>query len=232
MGRVRVKICGITRLEDAVVALDAGADYLGFILYPPSPRAVSARDVATLTAALRNDPAMRERFAGSTPPLLVGVFVNEPADRVAELLASCGLDLAQLSGDEDATQLTDARSPLYDRAYKAIRPRALAEAQAMAAQYTASPATDGAARPHLLLDTPHGALYGGTGRTGDWAVAAELAHATPGLMLAGGLTPDNVAEAVRRTRPFAVDVAGGVEQSPGRKDHDLMRAFIANAKAA
>lgn len=227
---VKVKICGITRLDDAIVALEAGADYLGFIFYPPSPRAVTPQDVAAITGGLRQHSATRELFGRATPPLLVGVFVNEAPARIAEILDHCGLNLAQLSGDEDAAQLTDPASPLLGRAYKALRPRTIAEAHALSIDYANLPNLP-ISSPRLLLDTP-GVLYGGTGQTGDWAIAAELAAVTPGLMLAGGLTPTNVAEAARRARPFAVDVAGGVEVGPGSKDHDLVRAFVANAKSA
>lgn len=222
----RVKICGITRLDDAIVALEAGADYLGFILYPPSPRAISVETLSSLTDQLRRHPRSREMFGRPAPPLLVGVFVNESAETMGEVLAACGLDLAQLSGDEAAEIATRPNSPLFGRAYKAIRPRTTAEAEDMAAMY-ASAAVDG---PRLLLDTPHGHLYGGTGEAGDWKVAATLSAAMPGIMLAGGLTPDNVAGAVQRARPFAVDVASGVEASPGLKDADLVRAFIANVR--
>lgn len=222
----RVKICGITRLDDAIDALEAGADYLGFILYPPSPRAIAVEALATLTAELRHHPRTQAMFGRPTPPLLVGVFVNETAKAMGAVLEACGLDLAQLSGDEPADIVTGLDSPLHGRAYKAIRPRTTAEAENMAATY-ASAAGGG---PRLLLDTPHGRLYGGTGEAGDWNVAAALSAAMPGIMLAGGLTPGNVAEAVRRARPFAVDVASGVEVGPGRKDSQLVRAFIANAR--
>jgi phosphoribosylanthranilate isomerase len=226
---VKVKICGLTRAADALAALDAGADYLGFILYPPSPRAIAPHDAADLVAELR--AARRGFFARPEPPLLVGVFVNEPPAGIAKVLERCGLDLAQLSGDEAADSVTDPASPLFGRAYKAIRPRTLADAAAQATQYT-----DGLSgmplQPCLLVDTPHQALYGGTGETGDWAIAATLASTIPGLMLAGGLTPDNVAAAVATVRPFAVDVAGGVESAPGQKDHRLVADFIHNAKGA
>jgi phosphoribosylanthranilate isomerase len=229
---LKVKICGMTNPEDAIVALRAGADYLGFILYPPSPRFVSPTDVATIVGVIKSSKDTRHLFASSTPPLLVGVFVNEPPDRVALLLDACGLDLAQLSGNEAANLLTDAGSPLLGRAFKAIRPRSVAEAQAMAIDYATPTIGNHPHFPGLLIDTPHDALYGGTGQIGDWVIAADLARSVPGLMLAGGLNPANVAAAVRRVRPFAVDVAGGVEAEPGRKDHDRVRAFIANAKAA
>ncbi len=218
---VRVKICGLTSLEDAVAAADAGADYLGFILWPGSKRAVAAETVANIAATLRARPGC---------PLLVGVFVDEEPARAAELLARCGLDLAQLSGEEPPAHVGDPASPLYGRAYKALRPSSLAEAEAEAEWYAAPDAADG--RPALLLDSYHPVLRGGTGETGDWAVAAALAAQEPHLMLAGGLTPDNVGEAVRRVRPFAVDVASGVEAAPGQKDPAKVRAFIRNAKEA
>lgn len=218
---VRVKICGLTTLEDAVFAADAGADYLGFILWPGSKRAVAAETVTRIVTALRNRPDC---------PLLVGVFVNEEPARAADLLESCGLDLAQLSGEEPPAHVGDPASPLYGRAYKALRPSSLAEAEAELEWYAApKPAADG---PALLLDSYHPVLRGGTGETGDWAVAAAVAAQVPHLMLAGGLTPDNVGEAVRRVRPFAVDVASGVEAAPGQKEEAKVRAFIHNAKEA
>lgn len=226
----RVKICGITLLEDAVAALSAGADYLGFILYPPSPRAITPERLATLVAELRADPVTQPRFGRPDPPLLVGVFVNETPWRVAGVLDSCRLDLAQLSGDEQPADLIDPASPLYGRGYKAIRPRTLEEVKMHAARYTNNRPDAIPAQPLLLLDTPHQALYGGTGETGDWSIAAALARVQPGLMLAGGLRPENVAVAVASVRPFAIDVAGGVESAPGRKDHRLVAAFIQNAK--
>lgn len=227
---VKVKICGITQLEDAVVALEAGADYLGFVLYPPSPRAVTREYLARLSTELRLLPRTRDAFTRPIPPLLVGVFVNDPAEKTAEILDSCNLDLAQLSGDEEPEQITDPASPLFGRAYKALRPRSMAEDHDLSFRYTNCQMARDFPVPRLLLDTPHGTLYGGTGETGDWAIAGRLAARVPGLMLAGGLTLDNVGNAVRSVRPFAVDVSGGVEVSPGRKDPTLVRSFIANAK--
>ena len=222
---VKVKICGLTRFDDALVALQAGADYLGFIFYPPSPRAISPEAAAPLISRLR---AAFPPGPWPLAPLFIGVFVNEPPAAAAAILDGCGLDLAQLSGDEPAADVNDPASPLFSRAYKALRLRTPDEAEAGAARFAAPP---GGAGPRLLLDTPHGRLYGGTGEMGDWGLAAALAARLPGLMLAGGLTPDNVAVAVAAVRPFAVDVAGGVERAPGIKDAGLVRAFVANAKA-
>ena len=228
---VKVKICGVTRAADALAALDAGAGYVGFILYPPSPRAITPENVAEIVTILRRDRS--SLFAQAEPPLLVGVFVNETAEFMAAVLDSCRLDLAQLSGNEAAHLLTEPTSPLAGRAYKAIRPATLADALTLSTRY-AMP--DRMARsphmPQLLLDTPRVHLYGGSGQTGDWALAAELATAMPRLMLAGGLNPDNVAQAVRQAQPYAVDVAGGVEAAPGIKDHDRVRSFISRAKTA
>lgn len=225
---VKVKICGLTRVQDAAVALESGADYLGFILYPPSPRAVTVESLGTIVRELRS--SYGRLFSAPLPPRLVGVFVNEQPAVIAEVLAQCGLDLAQLSGDEDAADIVDPLSPLIGRAYKAIRPRSREEAIASIGRYTNLMADSLSPQPSILLDTPHGKLYGGTGEVGDWEMSSELADVTPYLMLAGGLTADNVAEAVRQVQPFAVDVAGGVEERPGIKNHELLRAFIGRAK--
>ena len=206
-------------MEDALAAVEAGADYLGFILWPPSKRAVEAEAVRTIASQLRK----RERR-----PLLVGVFVDEEATAMAAVLDDCGLDLAQLSGDEPPALVGDPSSPLYGRSFKALQPASLPEAEAEAEWYTAPGRAP--AHPSLLLDAHHPTLPGGTGRTTDWEMAAKLADQVPGMMLAGGLTPENVGEAVRQVRPFAVDVASGVEQAPGRKDHEKVRAFITRAR--
>ncbi len=225
---VKVKICGLTRLEDTLFAWQNGADYLGFILYPPSPRAVNPEQAAMLVREIRR---ILSASTEASPPLLVGVFVNRNAQETADMLDYCGLDLAQLSGDEQEDQIVDPASPLFGRAYKALRPRTPTAANEQVGRYTNFQTRSPHSYPRILLDTPHGTLYGGTGETGDWRLAAGVAARTPGLMLAGGLTPDNVAEAVRAVRPFAVDVAGGVESRPGIKDQARVKAFIHNAKA-
>lgn len=216
---IKVKICGITNLDDALVAVEAGADYLGFIFYPPSKRTTNVVDVAGMVGQLRQRPFC---------PLLVGVFVDETAVYMADVLDRCQLDLAQLSGNEVPKLIGDPDSPIYGRCYKALRPTSLAEAQADAEWFLPPQLFPG--QPSLLLDTYHPTLPGGTGETGDWPISAQLAQELPGIMLAGGLTPNNVATAVAQVRPFAVDVASGVEARPGQKDHGRLRAFIANAK--
>ncbi|MDX1616705.1 MAG: phosphoribosylanthranilate isomerase [Candidatus Promineifilaceae bacterium] len=217
---VRVKICGLTQLEDAVQATDAGADFLGFIFYPPSKRAIRREAAQTIVARLRALPHC---------PRLVGVFVDESAATVAATLDQCALDLAQLSGSEPPALVGDPSSPLYGRSYKALRPTSQTEAEADAEWFVAP--AGGPESPSLLLDAYHPTLPGGTGRTVDWELAAGLAQQIPRLMLAGGLTPANVAQAVQQVHPFAVDVASGVEAEPGRKDPHLVRAFIQAAKS-
>ncbi|MCL4870920.1 MAG: phosphoribosylanthranilate isomerase [Anaerolineae bacterium] len=216
----KVKVCGLTRLDDALHAAAVGADYLGFILYPPSPRAVSPEVVKQITAYLR--------AAIPTPPLLIGVFVNEAAATIAYQLDHLGLDLAQLHGDEVPWMVGSPDSPLYGRCYKALRPLSLAEAEAEVEWYLPPDWQDG--RPSLLIDAYHPTLRGGTGLAADWGVVAQLAQNTPGLLLAGGLTPENVAEAVQQVRPHGVDVASGVEARPGVKDKEKVERFITAAK--
>jgi phosphoribosylanthranilate isomerase len=206
-----VKICGVRTLEDALAAVDAGADMLGFNFYPPSPRYIDPAACAELVAQMS---VARVRF-----PQLVGVFVNEAPDTIRRILDTCGLDVAQLSGDEPAGDLRQ----LEGRAFKAIRPRHAVEADELARRYA------NAEPPALLLDASHTGLYGGSGAVADWGVAAELAARLP-LMLAGGLTPDNVAEAVAAGRPWGVDVASGVESAPGVKDATKMSEFVRRAK--
>ncbi len=227
---MKVKICGITNLTDAFAAVDAGADYLGFIFYPPSKRAIEPQTAQLIVNELRDYGEC---------PYLVGVFVNETGARMAEIMDMCDLDFAQLSGEEVPALIGEPTSPIFGVTYKALRPASLTEAEAEAEWYLPpnykeeirrQQARGG--RPSLLIDTHHPTLRGGTGETGDWALSAKLANDIPGLMLAGGLTADNVTEAVRQVRPYAVDVASGVEASPGKKDHDLVRKFIRNAKTA
>lgn len=212
---MRVKVCGITRLEDAQAALKAGADFLGFNFYPSSPRYLAPGRAAEIIAALP--------VAART----VGVFVNADLATVQSIAALCRLDYIQLHGDEPP-EFVQALSP---RAFKALRPRSVAEAEVAAAVY-ASLGPAEADAPLLLVDAYQAGRYGGTGEKGDWALAAGLASRYRRLLLAGGLTPENVAEAVRQVRPWGVDVASGVESAPGIKDHDKIRRFIQEAKRA
>ena len=202
--RMIVKVCGITTLDDGLAALDAGAEMLGFNFYPPSPRYLTTAACTELVSALR----------GAGPQFsAVGVFVNENPAEIRRMMSICDLDLAQLSGDEPPGDLAAVGE---GRAFKSIRARG-AVAISEADRYAVQP---GALRPALLLDAAAGTgQYGGTGLSADRQAAAHLA-ATHALLLAGGLRPDNVAEAVRQVRPWGVDVASGVESAPGRKDPD------------
>lgn len=210
---VYVKICGITNLEDALAAVEAGADLLGFILYPPSPRYVAPAVVTEVIAALK---------AQRADVRTVGVFVNVSAAEISNTLQATGLDLAQLSGGEPPHSL----EVLQHRGFKALRPASWEEADADAEWYADLGPAEG---PDLLLDTYHPQSFGGTGEVGNWPVAASLAPRYR-LLLAGGLTPDNVQAAIQQVHPWGVDVSSGVEVTPGRKDHQKVRNFIYHAK--
>lgn len=201
---VRVKICGITNAADAHRAVAAGADALGFVFHPDSPREVSV--------------AMARQIISTLPPFVttVGVFVNETIDRVREVRREAGLDLVQLHGDESP----EAVSALGPSVIKAVRIKGV-ESFAGIDRYEPRA---------FLLDAHDDAAYGGTGLKFDWDLA-QWVDEVP-VLIAGGLTPDNVAEAIRVTRPYGVDVSTGVEKEPGLKDPAKLQAFIQNAKAA
>jgi len=208
----QVKICGITNLADAVAAIEAGAGLLGFNFYPPSPRSIQPQDCARITSVLARDfPAVR----------LVGVFVNRPVGEIEAILAGCHLELAQLHGDEDPQTL----AALGGRAFKALR--GMPEAETCRAFTAANPG----AHPALLLDTAAQGLYGGSGQTGDWSAATELARTYP-ILLAGGIRPENAAAAVSQVRPWGIDCASGVESSPGRKDAQKMKDLLAAVQSS
>jgi len=211
---VKVKICGLTNLADAQVAVDAGADYLGFIFYPKSPRYVTPAKVAEILEALDLSSHVQS----------VSVFVNSPLESVDAVLRQTGLKLAQLHGDEPAEFLAH----FSGRGFKAVRPIDMDSAQQASVfiGYPRPPA------PNLLLDAYHPSTYGGTGQQADWSMAASMAQSTPRLLLSGGLNAANVQLAIATVSPWGVDVASGVESSPGHKDHEQVRAFISNAQRA
>jgi phosphoribosylanthranilate isomerase len=198
--RTRVKICGITRIEDATAAARAGADAIGLVFEPKSPRYVKPDQAQAIMRAL--------------PPFVtvVGLFVNAAPDTVETVLNRVPLDLLQFHGDE-----TPEQCRRYHRPYiKAIHMRADVNLHDQAHRY--------ADAEGLLLDTAAAHVAGGSGQTFDWSlVPADLGKP---VILAGGLTPENVVEAVRKVRPFAVDVSSGVEQSKGIKDAQKISAFI------
>lgn len=208
---MKVKICGITSLEDALAAVEAGADLLGFNFYPPSPRFVSPGVCAEIVAGLRG-----------TGVTCVGVFVNAPLDEIQAILDACGLDLAQLSGDEPP----EVVNALGKRAFKALRPANSSDLEALLRLYPPR-----GEAPAWLLDAYRPGEYGGTGTPASWELASELARRAP-VLLAGGLRPENVAGAVRQVRPWGVDVASGVESSPPHKDVLRMKQFVQAARMA
>ncbi len=190
---VLAKICGITSMEDAVQAVEAGADALGFNFWPRSPRYIAPDAARAITDAL-NGQVLR-----------VGVFVDAEAAHVREVVHAAGLDVAQLHGQPvelDGLRLWQAWSATSE----GLRERIEA----------------GGAEAYLI-DTPSGALRGGTGKTFDWSLAMNL----PGrIVLAGGLGPENVTEAIQQVRPWGVDACSRLEREPGRKDHNRVSEFL------
>jgi phosphoribosylanthranilate isomerase len=222
---IYVKICGITNLEDARVAAEAGADFLGFIFYPPSSRYIAPEQAGKITRAIRAE-------FGKSAPRCVGVFVDEPVEAVHAAIAAAGLDLAQLHGAETPADI----AALAPYAFKALRPQTLAEAQeAMENYLTATSLSPPStvyrlpSTPDLLVDAYHPQQKGGTGLVADLEIARWLAERCR-LLLAGGLTPENVADAIAQVHPWGVDVASGVEVAKGKKDHTKVRVFINAAK--
>ena len=201
----KVKICGLTNLADAQVAVEAGADALGFIFYEKSPRFVSLETAAEISRQL--------------PPFLmrVGVFVNAPEDFILRAIGEVGLTMLQFHGDEPPEFCTQFGL----MSMKAFRIRN-AESLPEIPNYQ----TDA-----YLLDAFSSTTLGGTGEKFNWDLAVEAQKFGKPIFLAGGLTPKNVADAVRKVQPFGVDVSSGVEISPGKKDHAKVRAFIAAVRA-
>jgi phosphoribosylanthranilate isomerase len=203
---VTVKICGITNVEDALAAVEAGADLLGFVLWEKSPRHVTIKTAREI--ARRLPPATRR----------VGVFVNATVEQVMFALRICDFGALQFHGQE---------SPSFCRQFsvmkiKAFRVRDTASLQAMSGYDTDA----------FLLDSLVEGQPGGTGETFDWSLAARAKMFDKPVFLAGGLTPQNVAAAIRAAQPFGVDVSSGVESTPGKKDRQKMRDFVAAARAA
>ena len=216
----QIKICGITRAADAAAAVRAGADALGLNFYPRSRRCVSI------------EVAINIRLAIPAPVTTVGVFVNASAQEVAHAAGQLGLECAQLHGDEPAEMLVQLPSNLsIVRAY-----RCGAEGLGPLAEYLGQCRLEGRVPDAVLIDadTAAGGQYGGTGRVVDWERIARERDSLGGfpLILAGGLTPANVADAIAAVRPTGVDVASGVETQPGQKDAKLIEQFVAAAREA
>ncbi|MEQ7919087.1 phosphoribosylanthranilate isomerase [Xanthomonas sp. WHRI 1810A] len=206
MSAVRSKICGITRIEDALAAVEAGADAIGFVFYPKSPRAVTVQQARAIIAAL--------------PPFIstVGLFVNASACELNETLDAVPLDLLQFHGDETPEQCEGFHRPFI----KALRVKAGDDIAAACRLYSGASG--------ILLDTYVAGVPGGTGETFDWALIPK--QLSKPIILAGGLTSANVAQAIAQVQPYAVDVSGGVEKSKGIKDHDKIRAFMSAVHGA
>lgn len=202
--RTRVKLCGITRFEDAHLAADAGVDFLGFIQFPISPRYVEPRRA-------------REIIDAVDGPLSVGVFVNESPETVNAICAEADFDVAQLHGNESVDDCSDVNVPVI----KAFR----VEDDSSPEQLREQIATYRDVTDFILLDTHKANLWGGTGEVFNWQVALELPEEYD-LFLAGGIGPNNVVEAIETVRPFAVDLSSSVEISPGIKDPDEMAKFF------
>jgi phosphoribosylanthranilate isomerase len=205
---VHVKICGITRPEDAELAVSLGAWAIGLIFHQPSPRAVDVTTAAEIGAE-------HKRTAE-----IAGVFVNRPLEEVAELADVCSLSILQLHGDEGPVYADELRRRTGLKIMKAARVSDAADLQALNAFRQVD---------YHLVDAHHPDLYGGTGETFDWELVRGRRSKVP-LVLSGGLTPDNVADAIRATHPWGVDSASGTEAAPGIKDPAKVQAFIRAAE--
>ncbi len=205
MSPTRIKICGITRAQDARAAAEAGADAIGLVFYDASPRAV--------------DAALASEIVAELPPYVtaVGLFVNASTETIERVLQQVPLDMLQFHGDETAAQCAAVGRPWY----KALRMQPGEDIAGRAGEYTEARA--------VLLDSFKPGVPGGTGEAFDWTQIPALPRP---LILAGGLDPDNVADAVMQVAPAAVDVSGGVERAPGVKDPALIQAFCAAVRAA
>jgi len=201
-----VKICGITRLEDAEAAIELGAGAIGFVFWPKSPRYLDPERARAIVAAL--------------PPFIatVGVFVDQTVRLVNGVAARVGLSTVQLHGDEPIEMLGEIERPVV-------------KAMALRASTTAEEADAWPSRVRLLIDAHDPDQHGGTGRTVDWKRAAAVAARRP-VLLAGGLNAANVADAIRTVKPFGIDLSSGVESSPGIKDHARLRALFDAVAAA
>jgi len=206
--RVRVKICGLTNAADALLAAELGADALGFIFVPTSPRALT--------------PAAARAIIEQLPPLVtpVAVVMNETVETVREIMAISGCQLAQLHGDEPPEFLQALGRP----AIKAIAVATADDVDAIAQYRNTARA--------ILLDTKIAGQSGGTGRTFDWQIARDAQQYGLPLVLAGGLHPGNIADAIRTVQPYAVDISSGIELAPGQKDHARMQQLFAAIRKA
>ncbi|HEO63995.1 MAG TPA: phosphoribosylanthranilate isomerase [Candidatus Omnitrophica bacterium] len=203
---VKVKICGITNLDDAIAAVEAGADFLGFIFYKNSPRYI--------------DPQKAKDIIQKMPQSVkkVAVFVNEKKEAVEDILKELkGIDYVQLHGDEPPQYCNNLKGAKVIKAVRVKNRDSIASLEGYGVDL-------------FLLDAHRKDLYGGTGETFDWDLAKEAKIYNVPIILSGGLNPANVEDAIKKAEPYAVDAASGVESSPGRKDKDLIKSFIEKVK--
>ena len=203
--RTRAKICGITRIEDIHSAVNAGVDAIGFVFYAPSPRSVTIEQAKELT---KHIPAYVQ---------IVGLFVNATADEITQVLEQVPLDMLQFHGDESAEQCQQIAAQTKRRWYKAIQVKPELDIIKAIKSYQHAGASA------VLLDAWHPELKGGTGHSFDWSQFPTL---NVPLILAGGLKPENIEDAIKTTRAYAVDVSGGVESAKGIKDQQLIEHFM------
>lgn len=213
---VLVKICGITNLEDARCAINAGADMLGFNFYHKRPRFIERRDARKIIDAIRAEfPKLSVQ--------MVGVFVNESQENIVQVAGETGLDAIQLHGEESSEFCETLKHEVPQLlVLKAIRPNGLVDLTVLKSYPVDA----------FMIDAFDATLHGGTGRVADWRLAGEVARELPRLFLAGGLSPENVAAAIAAVRPYAVDACSALESSPGKKDEARVRKFVAAARAS
>ena len=203
--RTRAKICGITRIQDIQSVVDAGADAIGFVFFPPSPRSVTPEQAKEL---IRHVPAYVQT---------VGLFVNASADDIVQILKQAPVDILQFHGDETPQQCQQIAAQAGRRWYKAIQVKPEMDVTAVIRKFQQAGASA------VLLDAWHPELKGGTGHSFDWSAFPKLDIP---LILAGGLKPENIEDAIKTTNAYAVDVSGGVESAKGIKDQQLIEQFM------
>lgn len=209
-----IKICGVKDLAIAQVAVKTGADLLGFNFHPPSPRYISPSNAAIIICSLRNQ-------FGSSCPQLVGVFVEQSLSEILDIMSESGIDVAQLTGVNSIR----AKESLGERSFVAIRPRNEKEASKLIQEYRQDRVSSDFL-PSILIDAFHPNLFGGTGELISTNIAVRAVSECDQVLLAGGLTPINVCNRIKEIQPWGVDVASGVETSPGVKDASLIHQFI------
>jgi phosphoribosylanthranilate isomerase len=212
-----VKICGITSVEDGLAAVSAGADMLGFNFYRSSPRFIEPQAAAEIIKSIRSEASRTEQS-----PSIVGVFVDESIDDVARIADEIGLDGIQLHGEE---------IPEYCRRLKELCPQKFL-IKAVAAKANRVESAGRYPADAIMIDAFDEKLRGGTGRVADWSIAREVARAVPRLFLAGGLSPENVADAIAAVGPYGVDVCSSVEAAPGRKSAERMKQFVGAVRSS